>query len=83
MQPICTHRGEVMYFGCFCFRSELDFLNCDAIYMYVVDNQFGLLEFVLIPFMLTCNMMRFLSLLRLDMCPCVVPVVMWSSLVCL
>ena len=28
--------------------------------------------------MLTCNMMKFLSLLLLGMCPCVVSVVMWS-----
>ena len=35
----------------------------------------------LIPFMLTCNMMRFLSLLLLGLCPCVVSVVMWSSVV--
>ena len=33
--------------------------------------------------MLTCSMMRFLSLLLLGLCPCVVSVVMWSSLVCL
>ena len=33
------------------------------------------------PFILTCNMMRFLSLSLLGMCPCVVSVVMWSSLV--
>ena len=32
--------------------------------------------------MLTCNMMRFLPLLLLGMCPWVVSVVMWSSLVC-
>ena len=36
----------------------------------------------LIPFMLTCSMMRFFSLLLLDLCPCVVSVVMLSSLVC-
>ena len=40
-------------------------------------------EFVLIPFMLTCSMMRFLSLLLLGLCPCGVSVVMWSSLICL
>ena len=28
--------------------------------------------------MLTCSMMRFLSLLLLGLCPCVVSVVMWS-----
>ena len=37
----------------------------------------------LIPFMLTCSMMTFISLLLLGMCPCGVSVVMWSSLVCL
>ena len=37
----------------------------------------------LIPFMLTCSMMRFLSFLVLGLCPCVVCVVMGSSLVCL
>ena len=30
----------------------LGFLNCDAIYMCVVNKQLELLEFVLIPFML-------------------------------
>ena len=30
--------------------------------------------------MLTCSMMGFLSLLLLGMCPCIVFVVMWSSL---
>ena len=46
MQPIGTHGGEVMYFGCVCFRGELGFLNCDDICMCVVNNQFQLLEFV-------------------------------------
>ena len=82
MQPIGTHGGEVVYFGCVCFRDELDFLNCDDICMCVVNTQFELLEFILIPFMLTCSMMRFLTLLLLGLCPCVVSVVMWSSLVC-
>ena len=50
--------------------------------MCVVNKQFELLKFVLIPFMLTCSMMRFLSLLLLGMCPCVVSMVMWTSLVC-
>ena len=45
--------------------------------------QFELLDFVFDPFMLTGSMMRFLSLLLLDPCLCVVSVVMWSSLVCL
>ena len=46
VQPIGTHGGEVMYFGCVCFRGELGFLNCDDICMCVVNKQFELLEFV-------------------------------------
>ena len=65
-----------MYFGCFCFRGELGFLNCDDIYMCVVNKQFKLLELVFIPFMLNFNMMRLLSLLLMGMCACVVSVVM-------
>ena len=38
--------GEVMYFGCVCFRGELGFLNCDDICMCVVNKQFEPLEFV-------------------------------------
>ena len=72
-----------MYFRCVCFRGELGFLNCDDICMCVVNKQFELLEFILIPFMLTCSMMRFLSLLLLGLCHCVVYVVIWASLVCL
>ena len=83
VQSIGTHGGEVMYCGCVCFRGELGILNCDYICMCVVKKQFDLLEFVLIPYMLTCNMMRFISLLLLGMCPCVMSVVMWYSLVCL
>ena len=83
MQPIGTHGGEVMYFGCICFGGELGFLNCDDIRMCVVNKQFELLEFALMPFLLTCSMMGFISLLLLGLCPCVVSVVMWSSLVCL
>ena len=37
---------EVMYFGCFGFRGELGFLNCDDVCMCVVNKQFELLEFV-------------------------------------
>ena len=48
-----------------------------------MNKQFELLEFVFDPFMLTCSMMRFISLLLLGMCPCGVSVVRWSSLVCL
>ena len=46
MQPIGTHGGQVMYFGCVYFRGELDFLNCNDICMCVVNKQFELLEFV-------------------------------------
>ena len=35
-----------MYFGCYDFRGELGFLNCDAVCMCVVNEQFELLEFV-------------------------------------
>ena len=33
VQPIVAHCCEVMYFGCFDFRGELCFLNCDDICM--------------------------------------------------
>ena len=38
--------AEVVYFWCFDFRGELGFLNCDDVYMCVVNKQFELLEFV-------------------------------------
>ena len=44
--PVCVHCCEVMYFGCFDFRGELGFLNCDDVCMCVVNKQFELLEFV-------------------------------------
>ena len=46
MQPIVAHCCEVMYFGCFDFRGEFGFLNCDDVCMCVVNTQFELLEFV-------------------------------------
>ena len=46
VHPICTHGGEVMYFGCVCFGGELGLLNCDDICMCVLNKQFELLEFV-------------------------------------
>ena len=49
VQHIGAHCCEVMYFGCFgCFgfRDELGFLNCDDVCMCVVNKQFELLEFV-------------------------------------
>ena len=42
MQPINAHCCEVMYFGCFDFRGNLGFLNCDDICMCVVNKQFEL-----------------------------------------
>ena len=83
MQPIGAHCCEVMYFGCFGFRGELDILKCDDVFMCVVNKQFELLEFVSESVYLTCSMMRFLSLLLLGLCVCVGLVVLWSSLVCL
>ena len=61
-----------MYFWCFGFRGELGFLNCDDVCMCVVNK-----SLFLSPFMLTCSMMRFLSLLLLGLCVCVVLVVLW------
>ena len=46
VQPIDTHCCEVMYFGCFSFRGELGFLNCDDVCMCVVNKQFDLRKFV-------------------------------------
>ena len=40
------HGGEVICFGCFCFRGELGFLNCDNICICIVNKQFELLKFV-------------------------------------
>ena len=59
------------------------FCCCDDICMCVVNKQFEFLEFVLIPFMLPCNIMRFLPLLLLGLCLCVVSVVMLLSFICL
>ena len=75
VQPIDIHGGEVMYFGCVCFRGELGFLNCDDICMCVVNKQFYLLEFVFDSV--------YVDLLLLVLCYCGVSVVMWQSLVCL
>ena len=46
VQHIGAHSGEVMYFECVCFRGELGILNCNVFCMYVMNNQFELLEFV-------------------------------------
>ena len=44
VQPIGAHSGDLMYFGSFCFRGGLGFLNFDDICMYVVNKQFVLLD---------------------------------------
>ena len=62
---VMSVRTVVKYFWNVCFRGELGFLNCVDICMCVVNKQFELLEFVLIPFMLTCSMMRYLYFLLL------------------
>ena len=46
VQPIGAHYCEIMYFMCFGFRGELEFLNCDDVNMCVVIKQFELHEFV-------------------------------------
>ena len=46
VQPFAAHGGKIMYFGSFCFKGELDFLNCDDNCMCVVSKQYELLEFV-------------------------------------
>ena len=66
-----------MYFWCFGFRGELGFLNCDDVCMCVVNKQFELLKFVSESVYVDLQMMRFLSLLLLGLCVCVVLVVLW------
>ena len=63
VQPIGAHCCEVMYVGCFGFRGEVGFLNCDDVCMCVVNKQFELLGFVFDSIFVDCSMMRFLSLL--------------------
>ena len=48
LQPIVTHCCDVTYFGCFDFRGEFAFLNCDDICTCVVNKQFELFEFVFV-----------------------------------
>ena len=43
------------------------------------NKKFELLKLYLISFMLTCNMVRFLSLILLGLCPCVDYVVIGLS----
>ena len=46
VQPIGAHCCEVMYLGCFDFRGEPCFTNCDDVFMCVVNKQPELLDFV-------------------------------------
>ena len=46
VQPIVSYCCAVMYFGCFDFRGELGYLNCDDICMCVVNKQFEFFELV-------------------------------------
>ena len=46
MRPIGAHGGEVMHFGTFYFRGQLGVLNCEDIYMCVMNKRYELLEFV-------------------------------------
>ena len=47
VQPIGTHGGEVMYFGCFCLRVSLvSWIVMTSFCMCVVNKHFELLEFV-------------------------------------
>ena len=77
VQPIGTHGGEVMYFGCVCFRGELGFLNCNYICICVVNKQFELLDFVFDSVDVD------LQYDEISLTSAAGYVVMWSSLVCL
>ena len=69
MRPIGAHVGKVRFFGSFCFRGELGFLNSDAICMCVVNKQFELLELVLDSIYADLQYDEiFLSLLLLGLC---------------
>ena len=68
---------EVMYFGCFGFRCKLGFLNCDDVWMCVVNKLFELLEFVFDSVYVD------LQYDEISLAFIVVAVVIWSSLVCL
>ena len=72
VQPMGSHCCEVMYFVCFGFKGGLGFLNCDDVFMCVVNKQFELLDGAY------CSMLRFISLLLLGLCPCVVSVVVFG-----
>ena len=64
-----------MYVDCFCLSGEIGFMNCDGINMNVVNMQFELLEYVYDSVYVDMHLMRFLSLLLLGLCVCLVSVV--------
>ena len=66
MRHIGAHSGKVMYFGSICFRGELGFMNCDDICMCIIRLSFSSL--FLIPFMLACSIIRFISILLRGLC---------------
>ena len=84
MQPIGTHSGKVMYFGCVCLSGDVGFMNSDDICMCVVINQVELLEFVFDSLYVDQQYDK-ISLISTAgyvslWCVCIV---MWSSLVCM
>ena len=66
-----------MYFGCFGFRGELGFLNCDDVCMCVVNKQFELLDFVSETVYADLQYDEISLTLLLGLCVCVVLVVLW------
>ena len=83
MQHIGANGVEVMYFGSFCFRGELGFLNCDDSCMCIVNKQFELLEFVFNSVYVDLQYDEISLTFTAGYVCCVVFVVMWLSLVCL
>ena len=68
--------GAPLYFGCFDFRGELGFLNCDDICMCVVNKQFELYEFVIESVYVDLQYDEISLTLLLGLCACVVFVVL-------
>ena len=83
VQPIGLHCCEVMYFGCFGFRGELGFLNCDDGCMCVMNKQFELLDFVFDSIYVDLQYDKISLTFTAGSVPLCSSVVMWSSLVCL
>ena len=77
VQPIGVHCCEVMYFGCFGFRGELGFLNCDDVCMCVMNTQFELLEFISESVYVDLQYDEISLTLLLGLYVCVVLVVPW------